>query len=185
MIARRTRLAFLNKDSAIRALPRVVELMGKELNWSLSVQRNEVFHALDFLKHFGGPVPESSIATRYRAVSTRDMMFVFRLVGVEENSLNIDVNNWTVDRDGMKLAGQLLGYDLSLADVDDCFKYARMHSANSADIKEVVSLHLFADWWNSDHSRIESSSNDDAISENVFNIGAQLENIKGSGTIFG
>lgn len=33
MISRRTRLAFLNVQAAEEALPRIVELMGRELNW--------------------------------------------------------------------------------------------------------------------------------------------------------
>lgn len=36
MISRRTRLAFLNVQAAEEALPRIVELMGRELNWSES-----------------------------------------------------------------------------------------------------------------------------------------------------
>lgn len=34
IIARRTRLGFLNVQAADEALPRIVEIMGKELNWS-------------------------------------------------------------------------------------------------------------------------------------------------------
>lgn len=34
MISRRTRLAFLNVQAAEEALPRIVELMGRELNWN-------------------------------------------------------------------------------------------------------------------------------------------------------
>ena len=41
MIARRTRLAFLNKDKAIAAIPRVVELMAKELKWDVAKQKSE------------------------------------------------------------------------------------------------------------------------------------------------
>lgn len=33
IISRRTRLAFLNVQAAEEALPRIVELMGRELNW--------------------------------------------------------------------------------------------------------------------------------------------------------
>ena len=34
VIARRTRLGFLNVQAADEALPRIVEIMGKELDWS-------------------------------------------------------------------------------------------------------------------------------------------------------
>ncbi len=33
-LARRSRLAFLNKGAAVSAIPKVVELMGNELKWS-------------------------------------------------------------------------------------------------------------------------------------------------------
>lgn len=36
ILARRTRLAFLDVQAAEEALPRVVEIMAKELNWSKS-----------------------------------------------------------------------------------------------------------------------------------------------------
>lgn len=34
VIARRTRLGFLNVQAADEALPRIVDIMGKELGWS-------------------------------------------------------------------------------------------------------------------------------------------------------
>lgn len=34
VIARRTRLSFLNVNAAEEALPRVIEIMSRELNWS-------------------------------------------------------------------------------------------------------------------------------------------------------
>lgn len=34
VIARRTRLGFLNVQAADEALPRIVQIMGKELGWS-------------------------------------------------------------------------------------------------------------------------------------------------------
>lgn len=53
-LARRTRLAFLNKDAAIVAIPRVVQLMGEELHWTPERQQEEVFSCLQFMRHFGG-----------------------------------------------------------------------------------------------------------------------------------
>jgi glycerol-3-phosphate dehydrogenase len=41
VIARRTRLAFLNKNAALRAIPRVVELMAGELGWDEDRQQEE------------------------------------------------------------------------------------------------------------------------------------------------
>lgn len=63
VIARRTRLSFLNAQAALTALPRVVELMSAELNWSLSRRRQELASATNFLVSMGLPrgaqVPEA------------------------------------------------------------------------------------------------------------------------------
>jgi glycerol-3-phosphate dehydrogenase len=62
VIARRTRLSFLNAQAALNALPRVVDIMAQELNWSLSRKRRELQHATSFLTSMGLPpgakVPE-------------------------------------------------------------------------------------------------------------------------------
>ena len=39
VIARRTRMSFLNVLAADEALPRIVEIMAQELNWSLKKQK--------------------------------------------------------------------------------------------------------------------------------------------------
>lgn len=49
MISRRTRLAFLNVQAAEEALPRIVELMGRELNWSELRKQEELETATRFL----------------------------------------------------------------------------------------------------------------------------------------
>ncbi|CAH6788596.1 Gpd2 [Phodopus roborovskii] len=49
MISRRTRLAFLNVQAAEEALPRIVELMGRELNWSDTKKQEELETATKFL----------------------------------------------------------------------------------------------------------------------------------------
>ena len=42
ILARRTRLAFLNKTSALSAIPKVVDIMGRELSWSSSRKDQEI-----------------------------------------------------------------------------------------------------------------------------------------------
>ncbi|NXM79085.1 GPDM protein, partial [Serilophus lunatus] len=49
MISRRTRLAFLNVQAAEEALPRIVDIMGKELNWSEQKKKEELETAKKFL----------------------------------------------------------------------------------------------------------------------------------------
>jgi glycerol-3-phosphate dehydrogenase len=57
ILARRTRLAFLNKEKALAALPRVVQLMAKELRWSEARQKEEIANCLEYMRQFGGPTP--------------------------------------------------------------------------------------------------------------------------------
>ncbi|XP_051666124.1 glycerol-3-phosphate dehydrogenase, mitochondrial isoform X4 [Manacus candei] len=49
IISRRTRLAFLNVQAAEEALPRIVDIMGKELNWSEQKKKEELETARKFL----------------------------------------------------------------------------------------------------------------------------------------
>ncbi|KAL3314489.1 glycerol-3-phosphate dehydrogenase, partial [Cichlidogyrus casuarinus] len=45
-VARRSRLSFLNMHAAREALPRIVEIMGDELNWDAKRRRDEQAHAI-------------------------------------------------------------------------------------------------------------------------------------------
>ncbi|XP_053326450.1 glycerol-3-phosphate dehydrogenase, mitochondrial isoform X2 [Spea bombifrons] len=49
LISRRTRLAFLNVQAAEEALPRIVDIMGKELNWKEQKKKEELEAAKQFL----------------------------------------------------------------------------------------------------------------------------------------
>lgn len=53
MLARRTRLAFLDIDAAVKALPRVVAIMAEELAWSPAEQRKQAAGALEFMRSLG------------------------------------------------------------------------------------------------------------------------------------
>lgn len=55
VIARRTRLAFLNAQAALEALPRVIDLMGEELNWNKTRKAAEWKDAVGFLASMGLP----------------------------------------------------------------------------------------------------------------------------------
>ncbi|KAG7670407.1 hypothetical protein Ndes2526A_g00159 [Nannochloris sp. 'desiccata'] len=56
-VARRTRLAFLDRPATLEALPRVVELMAAEKGWSRGQQKAELHRAKEFLKTFEAPEP--------------------------------------------------------------------------------------------------------------------------------
>ncbi|XP_041374020.1 glycerol-3-phosphate dehydrogenase, mitochondrial-like isoform X2 [Gigantopelta aegis] len=50
VIARRTRLAFLNIHASQEALPRIVDIMGEHLNWSKAKKKEEMERAQRFLR---------------------------------------------------------------------------------------------------------------------------------------
>jgi glycerol-3-phosphate dehydrogenase len=56
-VARRTRLAFLDRPATLEALPRVVELMAVEKGWGRGRQKAELQRAKEFLSTFEAPNP--------------------------------------------------------------------------------------------------------------------------------
>ncbi|XP_041118835.1 glycerol-3-phosphate dehydrogenase, mitochondrial-like [Polyodon spathula] len=63
IIARRTRLSFLNVQAAEEALPRIVEIMGKELKWSEQKKKEELEAAKQFLYYEMGSKTHSEQLT--------------------------------------------------------------------------------------------------------------------------
>ena len=57
ILSRRTRLAFLNKGAALACIPRVAELMAKELRWSHKVKMQQMKTAATYVGDYGGADP--------------------------------------------------------------------------------------------------------------------------------
>jgi glycerol-3-phosphate dehydrogenase len=55
VIARRTRLAFLNAQAALEALPKVIDLMAEELSWNSTRKAKEWTDSVSFLASMGLP----------------------------------------------------------------------------------------------------------------------------------
>ncbi|EJC98962.1 DAO-domain-containing protein [Fomitiporia mediterranea MF3/22] len=53
VLARRTRLAFLDAHAALHALPRVVEILSEELGWDARRRRKELERGVGFLRSMG------------------------------------------------------------------------------------------------------------------------------------
>lgn len=53
IIARRTRLSFLNAEAALDVLPKVIDMMASELNWTETDKENQFKSALAFLESMG------------------------------------------------------------------------------------------------------------------------------------
>ncbi|KAH8677285.1 glycerol-3-phosphate dehydrogenase [Xylariales sp. PMI_506] len=73
VIARRTRLAFLNAQAALDALPKIIDIMSEELKWDSKRQENEWKDTVHYLQSMGLPEPMLS-ATR-KQVETRKLDF--------------------------------------------------------------------------------------------------------------
>lgn len=59
VLARRTRLSFLNARAALDALPRVVEIMAEELHWSYPERQRQIENTVKFLESMGLNAPFS------------------------------------------------------------------------------------------------------------------------------
>lgn len=77
VLSRRTRLAFLNSEAAMEALPRVADIMAEELGWSSKVKATQIQAARDYLESYGGRIPiDDDIAVRLPTLA--EAMDVFR-----------------------------------------------------------------------------------------------------------
>ncbi len=54
ILSRRTRLAFLDRDAALSAIPKVAEIMAQELGWSEAVKREQMLAAREYLLKYAG-----------------------------------------------------------------------------------------------------------------------------------
>ena len=63
ILSRRTRLAYLNYEAAMSALPRVAQLMQQELKWSQSVTQDQMEAAQGYMKGYGGHILDEANAT--------------------------------------------------------------------------------------------------------------------------
>lgn len=54
ILSRRTRLAFLNKEAALGAVPKVAELMSKELGWDKAVTEKQIEAAIKYVESYSG-----------------------------------------------------------------------------------------------------------------------------------
>ncbi|KAH7885511.1 FAD dependent oxidoreductase-domain-containing protein [Phlebopus sp. FC_14] len=63
VLARRTRLAFVNAHAALAALPRVIEMMSRELGWSREREREEYVRGVEVLRGMGAGVAAAAVGT--------------------------------------------------------------------------------------------------------------------------
>lgn len=64
VLARRTRLAFLNAQASLDVLPRVIDIMAEELKWSKKTQEKEWNDSVRFLLTMGLPAIRENVTRR-------------------------------------------------------------------------------------------------------------------------
>jgi len=156
IIARRTRLAFLNKEAAMRAIPKVVNLMGNELNWDDEKRKQESKNCIEYLQHFGGKFPMISDTKHVRLATLSSLKETFDKLAKQEK----------LDSTGLILSGEILGWRIVEKDIPEILKFV--------DSKDgMLTFEQFSLWWNSSNRNpmLERS-----MQEKVF---------VGSGTLFG
>lgn len=162
ILARRTRLAFLNKEEAIAAVPKVVELMAKELKWNCQQIPKETFLAYEYLQYFGGPSPRASsqAESEDRIATVADLKLAFSQVDRDGDGLISHVDVLEVS--------EIIGRKLTAGELEDCI--SKCDQNNSGKIGQNTLIH----WWNNE-----------ALSELDKLVKVDPLKLKGSGSAFG
>eukprot|EP00929_Paragymnodinium_shiwhaense_P053780 TRINITY_DN26951_c0_g1_i1.p1 TRINITY_DN26951_c0_g1~~TRINITY_DN26951_c0_g1_i1.p1 ORF type:complete len:814 (-),score=193.05 TRINITY_DN26951_c0_g1_i1:297-2738(-) len=134
ILARRTRLAFLNSTAARLSLPRVVEIMGDRLGWDQARRRQEIEKCEVLLaRDFAGPVPNKKGA-HLRTACTADVKDVFDKLDVQQRG--------SLSREGIRSASEALGFPL------DESHLTKAMTEMGADASGQVNFPKFMMWWN-------------------------------------
>jgi glycerol-3-phosphate dehydrogenase len=134
ILSRRTRLAFLNKSAGIAAIPRIADIMAKELGWTDLVKKQQIESAMTYMDSYGGGLPAAETLSLLRQADAPEKVF---------EALDVD-SNGLIDRQDAIVAGTNLG--VSDKDVDLAF---RQMDTNG---KGRVPLEMFKLWWDSNPS---------------------------------
>lgn len=138
ILARRTRLLFLNKEAAIRAVPRVVDIMGTELGWDLERKQEEAIIAYQYIHHFGGSKPAVVEGELPRLATEADIEHHFDHIDVDKDG--------RISYDDIVKVGISLGRHLTEEEVSSCIKVCDGKKLYSIDKVNFIS------WWNSEHA---------------------------------
>jgi glycerol-3-phosphate dehydrogenase len=166
-LSHRTRLAFVNRNAAISAIPRVVELMAQELGWDQATQEKELVRCLENMHQFGGPTPLTRELSSLRMGTLGDLLDAFNLMD--------KTNRGYLLPDELVLFAEVMNYHLSPAEMEDCVSFC-MTEGKTRGEKKIFFDPLFA-WWNSDRQN-------SGLREMQKKM-ANPSNTPGSGTMFG
>ena len=133
ILSRRTRLAFLNKDAAMSALPLVADIMAEELGWSDQVKAEQILVAEMYIDTYAGRIPKRA-GSQLREVTFKDLHDIFSAIDTD--------NSGFLDRTEMGEVASILGFPMSDEELDTSFKQID----SSGDGR--ISFDEFETWWN-------------------------------------
>jgi len=133
ILSRRTRLAFLNKDAALVALPVVADIMAEELGWNNAVKEEQIYAATEYISTYGGRIPDKK-GSQLRDATYRDVVDIFA-------SLDTDGNGY-LDRTEVGEAASVLGFPMDDMQLKKAFLEMDVNHDGKVTLKE------FVDWWN-------------------------------------
>jgi len=137
ILSRRTRLAFLNKDAAVAAVPRVADIMAEELGWSRAVKKDQISAAYQYLNSYGGRIPsEESLSPR--SACFNDIKDLF-------DACDSDGSGF-LDKQEVKDLAARLGRPLDAEELEILFKEI------NTDKNGRISVEEFSEWWNTSDS---------------------------------
>ncbi len=129
VLSRRTRLAFLNKDAAMGAIPLVANIMTEELGWSEDVKAEQIAAATKYIESYAGRIPENQGSTLREAAATYQ--------NVEElfNAIDTDGSGF-LDRTEVGELASNLGITLSDKELDSAFQHMDLNNNGRVDLEE-------------------------------------------------
>mmetsp|Transcript_5405 Transcript_5405/g.13577 ORF Transcript_5405/g.13577 Transcript_5405/m.13577 type:complete len:781 (-) Transcript_5405:24-2366(-) len=132
VLSRRTRLAFLNKDAAMEAIPVVADIMAKELGWTTKVKQKQIESATKCVNSYGGRIPDHS-EDKLKAGIYKNIKDVFDAIDSNENGF--------LEENELEEVATILGFNMSQKSVEEAF-----HEMDR-EKKGRVSIQDFSDWW--------------------------------------
>jgi len=168
VLSRRTRLAFLNKDAAMEAIPVIADIMAKELGWTAKIKQKQIEAAEKCVSTYGGRIPDKS-EEKLKSAVYKNIQDVFDAIDTNENGF--------LEENELIEVATILGFDMATEDVDKAF-----HEMDCKN-KGRVSVEDFVNWW----TKSSNSPFRKKLSEQLGLKAGSPEDLKdlGPGTMFG
>ena len=168
VLSRRTRLAFLNKDAALEAIPVIADIMANELGWTAETKKQQIDAAEKYANSYGGRISNDS-EDKFKAGIYKNVQDVFDAIDSNENGF--------LEKNELEEVARILGLEMPKKDIEKSFQ--EMDREN----KGRVSIQDFFDWWTKSsnspfHKKISQELGLKALTHE------DLKNI-GPGTMFG